>query len=48
MTRPAPEPAAEDEEDVPLFGTWRRIHGAVLLCAALVMGLLALFSRWPF
>lgn len=48
MTRPAPEAAAEDPERVPLFGSWRAIHAAVLLCAALVMGLLALFSRWPF
>jgi hypothetical protein len=41
--RRAPEPP-----EVPLFGTWRAIHGAVVLCALAVMALLALFSRWPF
>ena len=38
----------EGPDEVPLFGTWRRIHAAVVLCALLVMALLALFSRWPF
>jgi hypothetical protein len=42
---PRPRPP---EEAVPLFGTWPRIHGAVVVAALLVMGLLALFSRWPF
>jgi len=40
-------PDASDDR-VPVFGTWRAIHAAVLACAALVMVLLALFSRWPF
>ncbi len=45
-TQPPPDP---DEADrVPLFGSWRRIHAAVILCAVLVIALLALFSRWPF
>jgi hypothetical protein len=38
----------EDEDRVPLFGSWRAIHAAVILCALVVMALLALFSRWPF
>lgn len=40
--------ARADDETVPVFGTWRRIYAAVLLNAALVMGLLYLFSRWPY
>jgi hypothetical protein len=41
-------PERPDDERVPLFGTWRRIHAAVALCALAVMALLALFARWPF
>jgi hypothetical protein len=37
----------DDEERVPLFGTWRRIHAAVLVSALVVMVLLGVFSRWP-
>jgi hypothetical protein len=48
MTGPAPEPRAADPESVPLFGSWRAIHAAVIVCALLVMALLALFSGWPF
>jgi Tfp pilus assembly protein PilN len=33
---------------VPLFGSWCVLHTAVLVCALVVMALLALFSRWPF
>jgi hypothetical protein len=44
---PANRGAAEPER-VPLFGSWRAIHAAVILCAVTVMALLALFSRWPF
>ncbi len=45
-----PETAPPDRSDdrVPLFGTWRAIHAAVVACAILVMALLAVFSRWPF
>jgi hypothetical protein len=47
---PMPETAPPERRDdpVPLFGTWRAIHAAVITCALLVMALLALFSRWPF
>ena len=48
---PAPEPPRarpDDELKVPLFGTWPRIHAAVVLCALAVMALLAVFSRWPY
>jgi hypothetical protein len=43
-----PDTPHPDDDQVPLFGTWRAIHAAVLACALLVMVLLALFSRWPF
>jgi hypothetical protein len=46
---PPHEPDLRPEDDrVPLFGSWRVIHACVVGCALLVMGLLALFSRWPF
>jgi anti-sigma-K factor RskA len=41
-----PQPA--DDDRVPLFGTWRTIHAAVVACALAVMALVALFSRWRF
>jgi hypothetical protein len=37
-----------DEKQVPFFGTWLRIYGAVVLSALVVMALLALFSGWPY
>jgi hypothetical protein len=49
MPEPAqPPPRPDDEGRVPVFGTWRRIHAAVVICALVVMALLALFSRWPY
>jgi hypothetical protein len=38
----------DDEDKVPLFGTWRRIYAAVVLCALASMGLIALFSHWDY
>ena len=37
-----------DDDHVPIFGSWRAIYTAVLVNAALVMLLIALFSRWSF
>ena len=37
----------EDEEAVPVFGTWPRIYAAVIVSAILVMALVGAFSRWP-
>lgn len=36
------------DEKVPIFGTWRGIYAAVIACALLVMGAVALFqgARW--
>jgi hypothetical protein len=41
-------PDRRPDDRVPVFGTWPRIHAAVVVSALAVMGLLALFSRWPF
>jgi hypothetical protein len=43
-----PQRRPDDEGPVPVFGTWRAIHAAVVLSAIAVMALLALFSRWRF
>ena len=52
MPDPEPRPPhgsrPADEGKVPLFRTWPRIYAAVVAAALTVMGLLALFSRWPF
>jgi len=45
---PRPEGADEDGGRVPVFGSWKAIHLAVIACALAVMALVALFSRWPF
>jgi hypothetical protein len=46
---PTPGRARGDEDEpVPLFGSWRRIYAAVVVCALLVMGLVALFSSWRY
>jgi hypothetical protein len=37
-----------DDDRVPLFGSWRAIHAAVVAWALVVLALLAVFSRWPF
>jgi hypothetical protein len=38
----------DDEQDpVPIFGSWPRIYAAVIVCALAVMGLIAAFSRFP-
>jgi len=38
----------DEDEPVPIFGSWRRIYAAVILSALGVMVLIALFSRWEF
>ena len=40
--------AHDDDEHVPVFGTWTRIYAAVLLNLVLMIGLLLAFSRWPY
>jgi hypothetical protein len=41
------ENRSTEDERVPIFGTWPRIYAAALVSAAAVMGLIALFSAWP-
>ena len=44
-----PAGATDDDQDpVPIFGSWRAIYTAVLVNAAIWMALAALFSHWPF
>ena len=38
----------EPDGPVPLFGSWGRIYAAVIAAAVAVMGLLRLFSTWPY
>jgi len=40
--------APDDDDVVPIFGTWRGIYAAVIATAIVVLILLALFSGWPF
>jgi hypothetical protein len=41
-------PRAEDDDPVPIFGTWRAIYTAVVVWDLIVMALVALFQRWPY
>jgi hypothetical protein len=45
---PAPSTTPDDDERVPIFGTWPRIYAAVILCALAVMALIAVFSGWKY
>jgi hypothetical protein len=38
----------DDDQPVPVFGTWTRIYAAVLLNLLVMLGLLLAFSRWPY
>jgi len=38
----------EDDDLVPVFGSWRGIYAAVLAAAVAVMGLIAAFSAFPY
>ena len=39
---------APDDDQVPVFGTWRGIYAAVIACALAAMGLIALFQSWRY
>ena len=41
-------PSPDDDDPVPIFGSWRAIYTAVAVSALIVMGLVALFSSWPY
>ena len=38
----------DDDDVVPIFGSWRRIYSAVIVATVATLIFLALFSRWPF
>lgn len=40
--------APDEQERVPIFGTWRGIYTAVIVSAITIMGLIAVFSYWPY
>jgi hypothetical protein len=44
----SPHDPQDSEGPVPLFGTWPALYTAVVISALVVMGLVALFSRWPY
>jgi hypothetical protein len=43
-----PHRPQDPDGPVPLFGTWHALYAAVVISALVVMGLVALFSRWPY
>ncbi len=45
---PGRPPQPDDDDPVPIFGSWRAIYAAVVVWALIVMGLVALFQRWPY
>jgi hypothetical protein len=47
-TMPVSPAAPDDDEHVPIFGTWPRIYAAVIFCALAIMGLIAVFSSWKY
>ena len=47
-TMPATSAPPDDDERVPIFGTWSRIYAAVILCELAVMALIAVFSVWKY
>jgi hypothetical protein len=46
--KPVNREPPDDDQRVPLFGTWTRIYVAVLLNLVLMMAALFAFSRWPY
>ena len=38
----------EQDDPVPLFGTWRGIYAAVIVSALAVMALIAVFSNYRY
>jgi len=42
------DPGPDDDDRVPIFGSWQTIYRAVIATTVVVMVLVALFSQWPF
>jgi len=38
----------EPDEGVPIFGSWRRIYTAVVVCALVLMAMIAAFASWKY
>ena len=41
-------PAPDEQERVPVFGTWPRIYAAVIASALAHLALIALFASWKY
>ncbi len=41
-------PTPDDQDPVPLFGTWRAIYTSVVVWALVVMALVAVFQSWSY
>jgi hypothetical protein len=48
QANPGRAPQPDDDDPVPIFGTWRGIYTAVIVCALLFMAFVAAFSYWPY
>ena len=48
MDQPPPKPPADDDDPVPIFGSWRAIYTAVIVVAIVCIGLCAVFAGWPY
>ena len=48
MDQLPPKPAADDDDPVPIFGTWRGIYTAVIVVLIACIALTAVFSHWPY
>jgi hypothetical protein len=48
VDQPPPKPAADEDDPVPIFGSWRGIYTAVILVAIACIALSAVFSNWPY
>ena len=44
----APGVRSNDDDAVPIFGTWARIYTAVVVSALAVMVFVAVFSLWKY
>ena len=43
-----PDQRPDDDDVVPIFGTWRAIYRAVIGTTVVMLVLIAAFSKWPF
>ena len=48
MDQTPPKPAGDEDEPVPIFGTWRAIYTAVIVVAVICIALSAVFSGWRY